>query len=344
MNYEFGVQSNRIIIDGTVSFNEIQYKNEKQLESAVYENKYSVFGENIIYVDSKQVITSDANISRIPDGLFLSLNSFEQAKLWLVEYELSKHDLENHILPQILGFMSAIKNESTKRKIKELLFKVVRGDPILIKKVRRILPQDDEVYHFLEIVLERKPGIVIVIEKKTPELEEIVDQLHITTNSTTQILEFIAYENNTGKRLYLSDILRGTPEKVVSQTHVSDTWDKRFAIASPEVQNMVNQIITTVRNEVQCIRSSWFKWFGFYLAEPRQRKNLFAVIIIGKNTASLCFRVNPDTFDDNTVRTVRGFFFPSGTERRIHLESGNMKQALHYVKSSFNVTKALNRG
>lgn len=60
MKYEFGTQANRIIIDGTTSFDEIQYKNEKQLESAAYENKYSVFGENIIYVDSKQTITSDA--------------------------------------------------------------------------------------------------------------------------------------------------------------------------------------------------------------------------------------------------------------------------------------------
>ena len=48
------------------------------------------------------------------------------------------------------------------------------------------------------------------------------------------------------------------------------------------------------------------KWFGFYSAESRQKKNLFALIVIGKNTASLCFRVNPDTFDDNNVRTVKG--------------------------------------
>ena len=90
-------------------------------------------------------------------------------------------------------------------------------------KVRRILPQGDEAYHFLEMVLE-KPGIVIVIDKKTPELEEILDQLHITTNTITQILEFITYQNNTSKRLYLYDMLCGTPEKVVSQRHVSDTW------------------------------------------------------------------------------------------------------------------------
>jgi hypothetical protein len=39
-----------------------------------------------------------------------------------------------------------------------------------------------------------------------------------------------------------------------------------------------------------------------------------------------------------------GFFFPSGTERRIHLEPENMKQVLQYVKNSFNVIKALSRG
>jgi hypothetical protein len=54
LKYEFGTQANRIIIDGTTSFNETQDENEKQLESAVKENKYSVFGENTIYVDSNK--------------------------------------------------------------------------------------------------------------------------------------------------------------------------------------------------------------------------------------------------------------------------------------------------
>jgi hypothetical protein len=61
-----------------------------------------------------------------------------------------------------------------------------------------------------------------------------------------------------------------------------------------------------------------FKWYGFYLEEPTQRKNLFAVIIAGRNTSSVCFRVDPSKFNndyDKDVRTVNGFFFPSGTER-----------------------------
>jgi hypothetical protein len=78
----------------------------------------------------------------------------------------------------------------------------------------------------------------------------------------------------------------------------------------------------------QCVGKPWFKWYGFYLEEPTQCKNLFAVIIPGRNTASICFRVNPSKFNneyDKDVRSVNGFSFPSGTERRIYLKKDNVQ-------------------
>ena len=52
---------------------------------------------------------------------------------------------------------------------------------------------------FLELVLDRGLGIVIVIDKKTPELEEVVDSISKSMDVESQILEFITFENDKGK-------------------------------------------------------------------------------------------------------------------------------------------------
>ena len=80
--------------------------------------------------------------------------------------------------------------------------------------------------------------------------------------------------------------------------------------------------------------------YGFYVNEPINRKKLFGVIILGKNTATLCFRVKEEEFKNgnDNVRYVKGFFFPAGTERRIHVQPSNVDQLLSYLRHSYEVT------
>ena len=172
--------THRVILQDGTRYSETQYNKEIELETLAVKNKYELFGENMIYFDKKMLITSIAKISKIPDGLFLALNSHSDAKLWIVEYELSSHDLQSHIFPQIAGFVKALKNESTKRIIKESIYNTVRENRESVKRIKSILSSEEEVYYFLELVLDRGLGVVIVIDRKTPELEEVVDS--ISTN------------------------------------------------------------------------------------------------------------------------------------------------------------------
>jgi hypothetical protein len=127
-------------------------------------------------------------------------------------------------------------------------------------------------------------------------------------------------------------------KRLIEDNKITDNWVSRLSNVSNEVQNLVNQIITRTENEVQCIGRPWFKWYGFYLSEPVRRKTLFAVIIIGKKTISICFRVDPDKFEQSSyVRNVNGFFFPTGTERRVHLNNDRIEQVINYVKHSYNI-------
>jgi predicted DNA-binding protein (MmcQ/YjbR family) len=332
--------NNRIIIHDNIPYSEIQYKNEQDLERLAVEKRYALFGNDIVYFDIKKKITSNAGISRIPDGLFFTLPSYNDAKLWLVEYELSNHDLERHITPQILGFMKALQNESTKKTIREMLYKQIKQSPASVKKIKSILPQDEEIHYFIETILDRELGIVIVIDKKTPELEEVADSISGMIRIQSQILEFITFENSDSKKIHMIDTLSSIPRSEKTKKTIR-LWETRIGETTPENRSTIDLFISTIIDEFRAIGKPWHKWYAFYLGDPTERKKLFAVIYTSKNKSSLCFRVDPEKFRANqqSVRIVKGFFFPGGTERRISLSKDNFKEIIECLKHSYKVTK-----
>lgn len=330
----------KVLLEGGSTYTELRYKNEKELELLAIKNKEALFGKDSIYFDIKKLITSNANISKIPDGLLLTTTDFQDSKLWIIEYELSSHELERHIYPQIMGFINALKNESTKRSIKKMMYDNIKQNADWVKIIKDIIPVDGEIYHFLENVMERSVGIIVVIDRNIPELEEIVSAITSNMNLESHALEFITYQNNKGKKIHLLDKLPPTakPSRVKSDVI---TWETMMARAAPNIKGLVENLIKDVCSKLQCVGKTWYKWYAFYTGEPANRKKLFAVIFLGKNTATLCFRVMPHEFkdDNNNVKYVKGFFFPTGTERRIHVEGASIGELLRYLTHSQEITK-----
>ena len=63
-------------------------------------------------------------------------------------------------------------------------------------------------------------------------------------------------------------------------------------------------------------------------------------------TANICIRVNPETFtyEDELIRTVKGFFFGGEQEgeRRISIKNDNLDKILTYLEHSVQITKDSN--
>ena len=106
------------------------------------------------------------------------------------------------------GYVKTLKNESTKRIIKESIYNTVSKNRESVKRIKSILSSEEEVYYFLELVLDRGLGVVIVIDRKTPELEEVVDSISTSMSIESQILEFITYEDDIGKKIHILDSLQ----------------------------------------------------------------------------------------------------------------------------------------
>ena len=155
------------------------------------------------------------------------------------------------------------------------------------------------------------------------------------------LLEFITYQSDKGKKIYLLDTLTdisvqpNTPQKVDFMA-----WDTRLAIASPNTRELIAKLISDSETTLKCIGKSLYGWFGLYVDEPDVRKNLFGVIMAGKNSVTVCFMVRLDEFKsgNDNVRYVKGFFFPTGTERRIRVEESKLDKLLQYLKHAQEVT------
>jgi len=102
-------------------------------------------------------------------------------------------------------------------------------------------------------------------------------------------------------------------------------------------------LIEKINEKFDCVAESYHKWLFFYVSKPSERKNLFALIVAGRNTSNVIFRINPKTFKDNDkTRKVAGWFFPRGTERRMTIKDEDISEIIHYLEHSYSTTKSPN--
>ncbi|MDP2672544.1 MAG: hypothetical protein Q8O84_01910, partial [Nanoarchaeota archaeon] len=123
------------------------YINEKELEKRIVERSSEIFGKNTHYFNIKKKIKSKSGFGTIPDGYVID---FDKKKLYIVEVELIKHDLQKHILPQITSFILALRNEETCEKLVEIFYEELS----LLRKI--------EKNEISSIVANR--GIIILID------------------------------------------------------------------------------------------------------------------------------------------------------------------------------------
>ena len=121
-------------------------------------------------------------------------------------------------------------------------------------------------------------------------------------------------------------------------------WAQILDYAKPENKQLVEDTISKIKEKFNCIGDPYAKWYWLYTKEPQEMENCFAVITCGVGTANICIRVDSETFsyEDELIRTVKGFFFPEGHERRISVKSDTVDKILKYLEHSVKVTENLN--
>jgi hypothetical protein len=181
-----------VVIDGSKYLRQ-EYRDEAQLEGLFWRHAEVALGAKLTLLP-KTKIRSAGDVASIPDGYAID---FAHRIWYVVEVELARHPIYEHIVPQVSKFSVAIKNPATRRKLMGAIYESVKTDVSL----------SGDTHKALWDIIEREPAFVIVIDTVTKELIEAKDSLPLNP----RIIEFQTFAGESGGNqaaLHVFDVLR----------------------------------------------------------------------------------------------------------------------------------------
>ncbi|NWG38208.1 DUF5655 domain-containing protein [Nitrososphaera sp.] len=162
------------------------YKREKELEKLAVEHTEELFGKNAHFFNVKRKIVSKSGIGSTPDGYLVDLAS---DKFFIIEVELSSHDIVHHVMNQLSRFKLAMGNSETRYDLARFLANTV-------KKGGKVSDMN-----YLARTIEHGVGIFIIIDSVSEQLTEVVE--HLAKDGTdVRAIPFETYANSRNQLLH----------------------------------------------------------------------------------------------------------------------------------------------
>ncbi|MBS7622871.1 hypothetical protein KEJ39_04250 [Candidatus Bathyarchaeota archaeon] len=322
---------------------------ESDLEKAVVEHSKDVFGDRTLYFAIKQRVESTTK-QRSTDGLLLDLSVPERPRFWLVEVELSTHDMMKDVGPQIKNFLSALKNEETLRKVREVLYEEIRRERSRYELIQNVIGVKEGIHYFLDKLLhdEEARGVLIVIDELVDELEELR-----TDWFTGQVVETILFKiyRKGDKEIYYFTPYKASkepPDKGRPSDRYVD-WKVAYDRSPALIKELADELIKRVETEFTDIEHGPFltrSWYKFSLKDVKSKKRAkFLVFWLTKSHLHLRIAVDPRDFEDrrHLAKPYKGFFWsnaPNTQEMELAIASKDeLDSALELIKQSYSHAK-----
>ena len=185
------------IVSGNDIYYLKEYQLEKDFEQDVVANYRHIFGNNTVYIDIKKKIGD--SIVTIPDGYLLDFTFTNNPRLYIIENELGIHDAYKHIGTQLLKF--AVSYKQSRLKIKQYILDYLSKSPTNMTFIES--KASEMGYRNIDAMLESMiyrdtVDAIVIIDNSSAELENVLSHLSMKID----IIEFKAYENGAGNRLY----------------------------------------------------------------------------------------------------------------------------------------------
>jgi hypothetical protein len=192
-----------------------QFDNEQELDKWVQSNYRTFFGD-VIYIPGNFFINTKRNKGGKPDGFVLDLNN---SSWTIVEAELLKHGVWDHIAEQIVRFIVAARNSASQRKIRDLFFDEIEARNIISSLSKKMNETESRLLQKIETIIESQtPDIAVFIDEINEDFEDMVEAL----NATVKVFTIQKYLVN-GTIEYLS------PQggKSIVETTIEEVKDSR---------------------------------------------------------------------------------------------------------------------
>lgn len=157
-----------MLIFNDKKFIQANFEDEDELERIVLENYEYIFGPGSFYLPKKLIKTREG-IGTIPDGYAIDLN----ARRWfIVEVELGRHNVWNHIAPQISKQIIAAQQELSRKLLVEIAVNQYKEDDSIKDIFSDLNILELDVRKVLSEILETTPLIGLPIDAISSDLKD----------------------------------------------------------------------------------------------------------------------------------------------------------------------------
>ncbi len=251
----------------------------------------------------------------------------------VVIIEIKKGVSEREVVSQILEYgvwAENIQYEDINRIAKD---KHLEGFQDLYKKYEADFKSVPEPFN-------QNQRLYIVVEKIDKKIEDVCRYLRIR-GIDIKCVELNFHEHD-GHELVITDMVVGKEETIYQELGDDSktekiSWEDKLELATPENKKNVTELISEITKTFECKGEPHNRWY--YLRTKKNNRH-FAVIMCGKDSARIGFRVNPETFSisDERIKVVKGWFFSSDAERRTRIVPENKDLIFECLKHAHDTT------
>lgn len=164
-----------MLLFGDKKFIQTPFESEDELEGVVAENYEYIFGPNSFYLPKKLIKTADGS-GTIPDGFAVDL---AERKWFIVEAELLKHSVWNHIAPQVSKQIIASQQHESRKLLALLAIEAIKKQP---EKFDELDIDKYKLGIILNEILEKPPVIGLPIDNISDDLADWAKTLKNSVN------------------------------------------------------------------------------------------------------------------------------------------------------------------
>jgi len=241
-----------LLIDGVKYEEWIPEREVEEFHPIIKEHYREIFGKDSIFIEGKR-LESESGKGSVPDGFVLT---FGDAPKWhIVEVELSSHPLYEHIVNQVGRFINGVKNTVTQKKIIEAIYQYIQQNKYRKAEVEEAIGSG-EIYRLITEVVSKSPVLTIIIEKRTPQLDEALDLLRYSPIKIVEFQTFIREGVGLAVHTHLFEPLYQTPTEIVNIIQPKgEIITTQRAEGGVSVKNLIDANILKVGQVIY----SWYK-------------------------------------------------------------------------------------
>ena len=233
---------------------------ERDFRPIVESHVNEIFGDPSFAFNLKQIIKMPSGKGGIPDDFVLSLKP--TPTLWVVENELAKHPVYEHIVPQLSKFMTAMKKSETKVGLIDSIYGAIQDDLVIEATIKKTANPKD-IYKFVSELVDRA-RFVIVIDDENSDLEAACDALP-TRPQVVYLKTYVRDPNHPTIQAYVFNSLakvkpvdairsRGTSarNRVQGQHFSQQDYEKEILLilSGPQVPCSARDIVARVKQRM----------------------------------------------------------------------------------------------